>query len=122
MALQVKRALESVGYEVIMIEPGSSAPPSMSTLKVTITEFYFKNYNWLWPVVPTWGQIELSLALHKPDGTIGLKKSLRGNGTSYCLTGDCAFGSATKEAMTEVLNRIVAVCLTDEFRQALTSQ
>jgi hypothetical protein len=46
-------------------------------------------------------------------------KLFRGSGNSFCLTGGCAFGAATKEALTEVLNQIVEACSSEEFRQAL---
>jgi hypothetical protein len=88
-------------------------------LKVNIKEFYFKNYNWLWPIVPTWGSIELGLTIENPDGKVLYEKSFHGGGTSYCLTGECAFGTATKEAMTEVLNKIVEECSGEEFHHAI---
>jgi len=116
---QVSQALESLGYQVTLVDSTHPAPNPSSSLKVRINEFYFKNYNWLWPIVPTWGSIGLELTLHNPDGKMVYEKLFRGSGNSFCLTGGCAFGAATKEALTEVLNKIVAACSSEEFRQAL---
>ena len=63
------------------------------------------------------GSVELTL--QKPDGKVLYDRSSHGSGNSYCLTGECAFGTATKEALTEVINKIVEACSSEEFRQAL---
>jgi hypothetical protein len=116
---QVKQALESLGYQVTLMDSTHPVPNPSSILKVRINEFYFKNYNWIWPIVPTWGSIALELTIENPDGKVLYDKSFRGSGNSYCLTGGCAFGAATKEALTEVLNKIVEACSSEEFRQVL---
>jgi hypothetical protein len=116
---QVKQALESLGYQVTLVDSTHPAPNPSSILKVRIDEFYFKNYNWIWPIVPTWGSIALELTMQNPDGKVLYHRSFGGSGNSYCLTGECAFGAATKEAWTEVLNKIVEACSSQEFRQAL---
>ena len=116
---QVKQALESLGYQVTLVDSTHPVLNPSSILKVRINEFYFKNYNWFWPIVPTWGDIALDLTLRNPDGKMRYYKIFRGSGNSFCLTGGCAFGAATKEALTEVLNQIVEACSSKEFRQAL---
>jgi hypothetical protein len=119
VVLQVKHALESLGYQVILVDSTHPAPNPSSSLKVRINKFYFQNYNWFWPIVPTWGSIALELTFQNPEGKVLYDKSFGGSGNSYCLTGECAFGAATKEALTEVLNKIVEACSSQEFRQAL---
>ena len=119
VALQVKQALESIGYQVTLVDSAHPVTNPSNILKVNIKEFYFKNYNWFWPIVPTWGSIELGLTIENPAGKVLYEKSFRGGGNSYCLTGECAFGTATKEAMTDVLNKIVEECSGEEFHHAL---
>lgn len=121
VVMQVKQALESLGYQVALVDSARPVAPTSPILKVTLKKFYFKNYNWLWPIVPTWGDIELGLTLEDSDGKTLFDKSFKGSGNSFCLTGGCAFESAAKEALTEVLSEIVKVCSTEEFRQALNS-
>lgn len=116
---QVKQALESLGYQVTLVDSTHPVPNPSSILKVRINKFYFQNYNWIWPIVPTWGSIALALTIQNPDGKVLYDKSFSGSGNSYCLTGECAFETATKEALTEVLNKIVEACSSEEFRQAL---
>ena len=119
VVMQVKQALESIGYQVTLVDSAHPVTNPSNILKVNIKEFYFKNYNWFWPIVPTWGSIELGLTIENPDGKVLYEKSFHGGGNSYCLTGECAFGTATKEAMTEVLNKIVEECSGEEFHHAL---
>lgn len=119
VVMQVKQALESLGYQVTLVDSTHPVPNPSSILKVRIDEFYFKNFNWIWPIVPTWGSIALDLTLHNPDGKMVYFKLFRGSGNSFCLTGECAFGAATQEALTEVLNQIVEAGSSKEFRQAL---
>ena len=119
VVMQVKQALESIGYQVTLVDSAHPVTNPSNILKVNIKEFYFKNYNWFWPIVPTWGSIELGLTIENPAGKVLYEKSFRGGGNSYCLTGECAFGTATKEAMTDVLNKIVEECSGEEFHHAL---
>lgn len=114
----MKQALESLGYQVTLVDSTHPVPNPSSILKVRINKFYFQNYNWIWPIVPTWGSIAPELTIQNPDGKVLYDKSFSGSGNSYCLTGECAFGTATKEALTEVLNKIVEACSSEEFRQA----
>jgi hypothetical protein len=116
---QVRQAVESLGYQVTLVDSTHPVPNPSSILKVRINKYYFQNYNWFWPIVPTWGSIALELTLQNPDGKVLYHRPFSGSGNSYCLTGDCAFGAATKEALTEVLNKIVAACSSEEFRHAL---
>jgi hypothetical protein len=116
---QVRQALESLGYQVTLVDSTHPVPNPSSILKVRINKYYFQNYNWIWPIVPTWGSIALELTMQNPDGKVLYHRSFGGSGNSYCLTGECAFGAATKEAWTEVLNKIVEACSSQEFRQAL---
>ncbi len=116
---QVKLALESVGYKVKLVDRGDPAAMTSPVLKVKIIEFYFKNYNWLWPYVPTWGDIQLRLTVENREGTVVYEKSFKESGNSYSLTGSAAFGTATKEAMTKVVNEIVQACSSEEFRTAV---
>lgn len=107
---QIVDALASIGYQVNKNTNSSENTTTMVqplTLKVAINEFWFKNYNWVFPIVPTWGDIKITLFLENSSGKKLFEKSYEGGGNSLCLSGHCAFNSATKEAMTEVLNMII---------------
>ncbi len=106
---QIIDALSLLGYQV---NKNTSSLESTSTtiqpliLKVALNEIWFKNYNWVFPIVPTWGDIKITLFLENSSGKKLFEKSYEGGGNSLCLSGHCAFDSATKEAMTELLNKI----------------
>jgi len=111
MVEQISDALSSLGYQVNKEAKsvGNNTPTTPPlTLKVALNEIWFKNYNWLFPFVPTWGDIKITLVLENSNGKKLFEKPYEGSGNSFCLSGHCAFNSATKEAMTEVLNLIIS--------------
>jgi hypothetical protein len=111
MVDQIIDALSSIGYQVSKKTNNSENTATMLqplTLKVAINEFWFKNYNWVYPIVPTWGDIKITLLLENSSGKKIFEKSYEGGDHSLCLSGHCAFESATKSAMTKVLNQIVS--------------
>ncbi len=149
---QVMHALESMGYQVNLIDEIKHSARNNKVLitpfnlqdfiqpspqgvrnaaqrdsiinsaivKVNIKEFFFKNYNWFWPIVPTWGEIELGLTVERHNGDIVFNKSFSGQGSSSCLLGQCAFNTAVTEAVTDVLNKIIQECSNEEFQTAIS--
>jgi len=117
---QIKQALETIGYNIKVTE-GSNNVTSKVILLITIDGFWFKNYNWFWPVVPTSGNIQLTLKLEDTSGKILFDKIYNTKGSSYCLSGHCAFEAATKEAMTELLNKIVEDFSSNQVRSVIES-
>jgi hypothetical protein len=116
---EILDALHGAGYEVNLVERLASPAAPTPVLQVDVTEFYFKNYNWLWPFVPTWGAVELLVQVHDPDGHPRLYQRLRAKGNSFCLTGHCAFDTATTKALTRVLNTLATDMGSEQFRTAL---
>lgn len=116
---QVKDALEDVGYEVQLIDAVTPPECTAPLLLVIVNDIDFVNYNWVWPIVPTWGNIEIKLQAHDVQGVLSYEKTLKGSGSSMCLKGSCAFENATQEAMTEILKQLEAEAVTPEFRQGL---
>jgi len=108
---QIIEGLSLLGYQ---INKNTSAFKSTSetiqplTLKVYLNKIWFKNHNYAFPVVPTWGDIKITVLLENSSGKQIFAKSYKGSGKSTCLSGECAFEEATKEAMTELLNEIIA--------------
>lgn len=118
---QIKDAFEAGGYHVTVADKDHARVANAPIVEVSIEDFYFRNYNWLWPIVPTWGGIELGLTVSQANGTVVYQRSFRGKGSSLCLSGHCAFKAATRQAMTELLNEIAVVSTTQEFRSALAT-
>jgi len=120
VVMQVKEALESAGYQITLAEAPYSAPLPTNILKVQINEFHFKNYSWFAPLFFTWGNIALTLTLENHEGKVLFARTFQQSGNSY-RPFEGGFDVAIKEALTEILNQIVKVSTTEEFRQALKS-
>lgn len=105
---QVGEALSSLGYRVDLSEAGRSTGVQARPLKMTVAlnDMWFRNYNWTWPIVRTWGDMKITVAMENAGGKKLFEKAYQGDGSSLCLSGHCAFENATRQAMTEVLNQI----------------
>jgi len=57
--------------------------------------------------------------VQRPDGVVAFDRSLSGEGSSFCLLGECAFRNATREAMTELLDKVVEMVASEPFRNAM---
>jgi hypothetical protein len=119
IAREVKEAFEASGYKTALLTDGTLRVAANPLIKISINEFWFRNYNWLFPLVPTWGDLEITLAVENGAGKKLFERSLKGSGSSLCLQGNCAFEAAVGSAMTEVSNQIREMALSEEFRLAL---
>lgn len=118
VARDVGAAFEVAGYSVRTVdgEAGSASGPHV---QITVRDFYFRNYNWFWPIVPTWGDIAIDLVLREDGGAALFERTLEGSGSSICLLGNCAFSNASNAAWTDLLNELIAVAGSEEFEKAL---
>lgn len=119
----VEDALRAAGYEVVMgnraeLLGGEGTSRPSPAVVVIVDELYFKNYNWLWPYVPTWGDIGLTIEVWTPENERIYQRTVSGGGSSYRISGNSAFTKATRSAMTEVLQELVGVFSSEEFRLA----
>lgn len=121
---QIRDALASLGYQADLPDSGRDVTTQVAPLKlkVALNEIWFKNYNWFFPMVPTWGDMKVTLVLENAGGRKLFEKSYEGGGNSLCLTGHCAFETATKEAMTEVLNKITKEFSSQSVRDMITAE
>ncbi len=116
----VSQALETIGYHVNIVGLKGISTTNSPIVKIEVDEFWFKDYTYFWPIVPTWGSIGLSLIVERPNGQIIFNQTFAGKGNSFCLLADeCAFKTATSEALTDVLNQIVQELSGKKFHSAL---
>ena len=121
---QITEALSLLGYQIKKDTNGLESTTSIVqplTLKVVLNEIWFKNYNWIFPIVPTWGDIKITLILENSNGKKLFENSYEGGGSSLCLSGHCAFDNATKEAMTELLNKVILDFSSQTVRSVIVS-
>jgi len=112
---QVRAALQQVGYRVNVVETPASAREPM--LKCKVDTFWFNNYTWLVPFVPTWGDVDLTLSLERSGGQVAWQQSFHGHGFSANFFD--GYSSAANKAMTEILNQMVDTFASDDFHNAL---
>lgn len=126
IAFEVADALAAAGW-LVRVRPETDAlavvrpehAASAPVARVTLQRLHFRNYNAFYPLVPTWGEVELAFTLSDASGEIVYARSFSGEGDSWCLTGHCAFTTATREAMTNLLAGLAAASASEEFAAAL---
>ncbi len=113
---QIRDALQQVGYSPAFGSSGVAATGPV--LKCKVNKFWFSNYTWLFPFVPTWGGIELTTNLVLPSGSTVWSRNFSGSGfTANFFNG---YTSAANQSMTKILNDMVREFASDEFHRALT--
>ena len=116
---EVTLALEAGGYRVKVLRSLTPTDGNSPIIKTAIQQFHFKNYNWLFPFVPTWGDIEIALTVENGSGERLFRRSFIGSGSSYQLIGHDAFETATKEAMTDICQQIRDMVRSEDFRRII---
>ena len=114
---QVSDALQRAGYKVTVVE--TQAPPNTPELKCHVDTFYFNNYTWLFPFVPTWGDIDLTLTLQR-GGQPEWTQTFHGHGWSANFFD--GYSSASNKAMGEILDQMVSAFGSDQFHNALVQK
>jgi hypothetical protein len=112
---QVRDALQQAGYKVSVVD--AKAPAGTPELNCTVDTFWFNNYTWLFPFVPTWGDIDLTLRLQRLGGQVAWQENFHGHGWSANFFD--GYSSAANEAMTTILNQMVDAFASDDFHKAL---
>jgi len=117
VADQVRDALRQAGYNVRVVDAITSTTGPV--LKCQVTRFWFNNYTWLFPLVPTWGRIDLTLSVQAPgSNTILWTREFSGSGNSLNFTD--GYSSAANKALTKILNEMVNEFSGEEFHTAVT--
>ncbi|MDX1960277.1 MAG: hypothetical protein SFU98_17035 [Leptospiraceae bacterium] len=124
MADLIFEELTSLGYQVDKSQNDKSDKSKNDgriKLKIIINELWFENYNWFYPIVPTWGDIRISVSLENTKGKKIFEKSYIGEGKSYCLPAECGFSDAIKEAMTQIMQDFTSDFSSQKVQASITS-
>lgn len=113
---QIQDALKQVGYQVSSVN--SERTLTTPILKCKVNEFWFNNYTWLFPIIPTWGDIKLTATLVSPSGKVLWSQDFKGDG--FTMNFFNGYTSAAQQSMTEILNDMVKAFSSDVFHAALT--
>ena len=117
MMEQIADALRQVGYTPVSAPAGQR--PEGIVLNCHVDKFKFSNYTWVFPLVPTWGSIELTVTLAGPGGDTRWSRQFRAGG--FTMNFFNGFNSAARSAMTKILNEMVEAYASNEFHRALAS-
>jgi hypothetical protein len=112
---QIRGALQRVGYKVTVVD--SATPPPAPILKCKVEKFWFNNYTWFFPVVPTWGEVHLTLSLLSRDGKLLWSRDFTGDGSTFDFTD--GYSTAANKSMQKILNDMVREFASQEFHRAL---
>lgn len=111
---QVRDALEVAGYQPVVVASGT---PTQDPLLRCDVEASFSNYTWLFPIVPTWGSMEVRARLVDGDGDAVWSQEFKGTG--FTLNFFNGYTSAARQSMTEVLDDLIQALAGEEFAVAL---
>ncbi|MGH8550390.1 MAG: hypothetical protein ACRERU_17685 [Methylococcales bacterium] len=112
---QIQDALKQVGYQVNFTDSEKTA--NGPTLKCKVNEFSFSTYTWMFPIIPTWGNITLKTDLVNPSGEILWSQEFEGDG--FTLNFFNGYPSAAEPSMTEILDEMVKAFSSDALGAAL---
>lgn len=114
---QIRDALRRVGYKIAVVDgPATSFPTPVLHCKVE--EFWFNNYTWVFPFVPTWGKIRLTVTLTARDGQAVWSRTFSGDGFTLNFTD--GYSIAANESMQKILDDMVREFSGEEFHRVLT--
>ena len=110
-------ALKQVGYNVNEVLSGMQSEVPIITCKVE--KFWFNNYTWFFPFVPTWGRIQLETKLISPEGEVLWSRKFTGKGfTANFFNG---YTSAANKSIKKILNGMVKEFSGEEFHSILVN-
>lgn len=113
---QIRDALQQIGYRVT--EVNSETTPPGPFLKCKVEKFWFNNYTYFFPLVPTWGEIRLTLSLVSPDEKPLWSRGFSGEGSTLNFFN--GYSSAANKSMKKILNALVKEFSSEDFYHALT--
>jgi len=113
----ISDALKQVGYNTTEVLLGEQSEVPIITCKVN--KFWFNNYTWTAPFVPTWGRIQLAINLVSPEGKVLWSKHFEEKGFSANFFN--GYTSAANKSIKKILNQMVKEFSGEEFHSALTS-
>jgi hypothetical protein len=111
----VKRALELAGYRV---RAEGSTVTTLPLVKCRVEEFWFSNYTWMFPFVPTWGGARLTLTA---ETSHGVRWSRSFSAHAFSAKPFDGFSAAANDAMGVILGEMVDAFASDEFYYAVVT-
>lgn len=114
----ISEALVLSGYiaNTVLAEDESNPSP---TLHALVNKKRYSNYTYFAPLVPTWGSMDVTLSLVKPDGETVWEHNFKAGG--FTMNFFNGYDIASKKSMTKILNQMVVAFSSDVFYDAINS-
>lgn len=110
----VAEALRISGYEPVHRRTLEGDGTPIVTCKVE--EFWFNNYTWLWPWVPTWGDIRLQISVER-GGVTKWSRTFSSSGRGNGMIG--GFSDAGNAALGQMMDQMARTFVSDDFYGAV---
>lgn len=110
---QVRRALRASGHQIAVHPEGTSQ--SGLVVKAKVDDFWFNNYTWFFPLVPTWGSVKVAISVVDPRGNPVWTKSFDGSGITLNFFN--GYTSASDQAWETLSTAMIAEFSSPAFKQ-----
>lgn len=118
IASRVRSALTSSGFTVSIVDRLDQAKGPVLVIQIDELKNYL--FSWLYPVGLVWGNMNLSLHLMSPDGKTLWNRDTDGHsGIMASLLYMSGFETRVTQDLTENVNQILEILVSDEFKNAL---
>lgn len=114
---QIRLALRASGHQ-IAVQPNETARSGLMVM-AKVDDFWFNNYTWFFPLVPTWGNVRVAVSVVDPRGTPVWTKSFEGSGITLNFFN--GYTSASDQAWESLSTEMRAAFSSQEFKQLFTS-
>lgn len=113
---QIRRALRASGHQIAVQQ--EDAAQQGPVLKAKVDNIWFNNYTWFFPLVPTWGNVQIAVSVVDPRGTPVWTKSFEGSGITLNFFN--GYTSASDQAWETLSAEMAAAFSSPEFNQHFT--
>lgn len=109
----IKATLVANGYSIV--DAAQNGGQSLPILSGVVRRFSFSNYTWMFPIVPTWGGIDIDLRLEDRERRELWQKSYSESSWNLWMS----FGSAVNSAMGKILDEFAKDIAGPDFQGAI---
>jgi hypothetical protein len=107
---KLKDTLAQAGYHAANTGTTSDGP----VLECNVKRFSFRNYTYFFPLVFTWGGVDLDMRLAGRDGRVLWQRSYSGDSSNLAYS----FTGAANQSMEQALNKFGRDATSEEFFRA----
>lgn len=116
---QVRKALTASG-NTIAIQAEGGVTSDGPVLQTKVDRFWFNNYTYFFPIVPTWGSVQLTISVTNSDGATLWQKAFEGSGFTFNFFN--GYTSAAEQSWESIHQEMVAAFTDPQFKHLFGSR